>query len=64
MRWPPDDPADVRSDTPNRVAGTLRLDPTPSGDATARLSGLAAISSGWISMVLPLREPSRQQSSR
>src|SRR5438876_336958 len=24
-RWPPDDPADVRSDTPNRVSGTLTL---------------------------------------
>lgn len=25
MRWPPDDPANARSDTPNRVSGTLRI---------------------------------------
>jgi hypothetical protein len=31
MRWPPDDPADVRSDTPNRISGTLRIE-LESGD--------------------------------
>ena len=29
MRWPPDDPADVRSDTPNRVSGTLTVLASP-----------------------------------
>jgi hypothetical protein len=27
MRWPPDDPADVRSDTPNRPIGSQRYRP-------------------------------------
>jgi hypothetical protein len=34
MRWPPDDPADVRSDTPNRVSGTLTIDATDSADSS------------------------------
>jgi len=25
MRWPPDDPADVWSDTSNRVSGTIKM---------------------------------------
>jgi hypothetical protein len=34
MRWPPDDPADVRSDTLNRVSGTLTIDATDSADSS------------------------------